>query len=62
MTDEEVREALRLALRIWVDAKKQTESKADSVARWPDVDKEREDLDAAMKGAEDWAECKYDIV
>ena len=55
MTDEEVREALRLALRIWVDAKKQTESKADSVARWPDVDKEREYLDAVMNGEEDWA-------
>jgi hypothetical protein len=45
MTDDEVREALKLALDAWEAAKRQT----------AEVDDEREHLDAVMNGEEDWA-------
>tara|TARA_R110000824_G_scaffold301954_2_gene489876 strand:- start:80 stop:217 length:138 start_codon:yes stop_codon:yes gene_type:complete len=45
MTDDEVREALKLALDAWEAAKRQAEA----------ADEEREYLDAVMYGEDDWA-------
>ena len=45
MTDDEVREALKLALGAWEAAKRQT----------AEANEEREYLDAVMNGEEDWA-------
>jgi hypothetical protein len=45
MTDDEMREALRLALNAWEAAKRQAEA----------ADEEREYLDAVMNGEVDWA-------
>jgi len=45
MTDDEVREALKLALDAWEAAKRQAEA----------ADEGREYLDAVTNGEEDWA-------